>query len=128
MREKGMSARFRLPAPSDPSMTFVPSTAPALIFALVTAFFLIFAVVTALALSCLVPTLFLASWLAAKAAATGQYDEGGDRGDHGRVAEVPADSAPEVPHFLTPITSRVAFEIDIPEPDLHIPKASNERE
>ena len=52
---------------SEPSRTFVPSTAPALIFALVTAFFLIFAVVTALALSCLLPTLFLASWLAAKA-------------------------------------------------------------
>ena len=38
-----------------------------MIFAVVTAFFLIFAVVTALDLSCLVPTLFLASWLAAKA-------------------------------------------------------------
>ena len=68
MRWNGMSARFSWPAPSEPSLTFEPSTAFARIFRAVTAFFLIFAVVTALALSCFLPTLFLPSWLAARAA------------------------------------------------------------
>ena len=67
---------------SEPSATLEPSTAPFLIFALVTAFFLIFAVVTALAFSCLVPTLFLPSWAAAKAVAPAEQEEDADRRHH----------------------------------------------
>ena len=52
---------------TEPSLIFDPSTAPSLIFTFVTAAFLIFAVVTALDLSCFLPTLFFASWPAAKA-------------------------------------------------------------
>src|SRR4051794_41489076 len=51
------------------SAIFAVVTAPFLIFLVVIAPFLSFAVATALFLICLVPTLFLASWLAARAEA-----------------------------------------------------------
>jgi hypothetical protein len=62
-------AALRSAPVNEPSLTLAPVTALFLIFAVVTAFLFSFAVVTALAFSCFLPTLFLASWLAAMAVA-----------------------------------------------------------